>query len=250
MRFVLVHGGYHGAWCWAKLMPQLERLGHKVLAIDLPGCASRLKEKATLSSWRGALREIIEPGDILVGHSMGGFAISIAADEVPDKVARVIYLSAAVPIEGEAMGVATQNTVAEDWPRTVGLPYDQFLEIIELPNQGPCVRMTKKEAANKVFYHDCSKADQDWAWEQLTPQPIAPTLEPFHLPRFWKAAIPKDFILTTDDYSHRLAHDNIFMQRLGLSTAFSIVSSHSPFVSKPAETAKILDACSKGVLSS
>ena len=41
MRFVLVHGGFHGAWCWAKMIPEREKLGHTALAIDLPGGAAR-----------------------------------------------------------------------------------------------------------------------------------------------------------------------------------------------------------------
>src|SRR5215831_2799076 len=105
MRFVLVHGGNHGAWCWDKVTPELEQLGHSALAIDLPGCGERLKETASLASWRGALGEVVEDGDVLVGHSMGGFAISLGADEVPDRIGRLIYLSAAVPVEGEAMNV-------------------------------------------------------------------------------------------------------------------------------------------------
>jgi hypothetical protein len=147
------------------------------------------------------------------------------------------------------MGAATAETTIRDWPATVGMPYDQFIEIVELPNQGPCVQLTKQDAANKLFYHDCTKEDQDWAWAHLTPLPLAPALEPFQLPHFRVARIPKDFILTTDDYSHPVAMDNVFMKRLGLTKAFSIVSSHSPFISKPADTASILDACSRGVLS-
>jgi pimeloyl-ACP methyl ester carboxylesterase len=249
MRFVLVHGGNHGAWCWDKVVPELEELGHEAVAIDLPGCGERLDETASLTSWRGALREVIEDGDVLVGHSMGGFAISLGADEEPDKVARLVYLSAAVPIEGETMGPATEETVAHDWPGIVGLPYEEFVELVELPNQGPCVRFTKQEAPNKLFYHDCTPEDQDWAWEHLTPLPMAPAQEPFHLPQFWDAPIPRDFIMTTDDYSHPVALDNAFMQRLGLTTAFSIVSSHSPFISRPAETARLLDLCAVGTLS-
>jgi pimeloyl-ACP methyl ester carboxylesterase len=247
MRFVLVHGGYHGAWCWEKMTPELEALGHDVLAIDLPGSGQRLHEKASLDSWRAALRAVIEVGDVLVGHSMGGFAISLAADEVPDKVARLIYLSAAVPIEGEPMASAVSDTNA-DFAASAGMPADQFTEMIELPEQGTCVRMTNQQAANAIFYHDCSPADQDWAWANLTPLPIGPALEPFHLPNFWSSSIPRDFIVTTDDFSHTVAMDNVFMARLGLTSAFSIVSSHSPFISRPAETAKLLDRCAAGTL--
>ena len=248
MRFVLVHGAYHGAWCWERLEPELERLGHSVLAIDLPGCGERLAETATLASWRGALREVIDDGDVLVGHSMGGFAISLAADEVPDKVARLVYLAAAAPTEGGTMGEATAESVVNEWPATAGMPLEEFIEIVEVPNQGPCARLTKQAAANELFYHDCTAADQDWAWERLAPLPVALSLEPFHLPRFWDAPIPRDFIITTDDRTHTVAMDNLFMARLGRTTAYSIVSSHSPFLSRPADTARLLDASTTGTL--
>jgi pimeloyl-ACP methyl ester carboxylesterase len=249
MRFVLVHGGFHGAWCWDKLVPEIEELGHTTFAIDLPGCNTRSDEPATHDTWRIAFRDVVEDGDVLVGHSMGGFAISLAADAAPDKIARLIYLSASTPIEGQAMGSATSDTTVNDWPDVVGMPYDEFVDMVEDPVQGPCVRITEQDAANKLFYHDCSPEDQDWAWEHLTPLPIAPALEPFHLPRFWDAPIPKDFVITTDDYSHSVAMDNVFMSRLGLSTAFSIRSSHSPFISRPAELARVLDAAAGGALS-
>jgi pimeloyl-ACP methyl ester carboxylesterase len=249
LRFVLVHGGYHGVWCWDRLTPELERLGHDVVAIDLPGCGERMSERASLTSWRAALKDVIEAGDVLVGHSMGGFAISLGADEVPEKVARLIYLSAAVPTEGGVMRDATEDNVATDWADTVGLPFEDFMALVELPDQGPCVALTRQEAANKLFYHDCTPADQDWAWDHVTPLPVAPAEEPFHLPRFWDAPIPRDFILTTDDFSHPTALDNRFMARLGLTTALSIRSSHSPFISRPADTAHLLDLCARGTLS-
>jgi len=248
VRFVLVHGGYHGAWCWERLEPELVALGHSVIAPDLPGCGERLAEAATLTSWRGALRDVITEGDVLVGHSMGGFAISLAADEVPDKVARLVYLSAAVPVEGGTMGEATAETVAREWPATVGMPFQDFMEVVEVPNQGLCARLTKQAAANALFYHDCSAMDQNWAWERLTPLPVAPSLEPFHLPRFWSTPIPRDFVITTDDRSHTVAMDNLFMKRLGRTTAYSIVSSHSPFLSRPVDTARVLETCTKGSL--
>ena len=147
------------------------------------------------------------------------------------------------------MDAATASNVANDWPTTVGMRYDEFLEVVVLPNNGPCVRLTEQRAANKLFYHDCTPEDQDWAWEHLTPLPLALEEETFHLPRFWEAPIPRDYVVTTDDYSHTSALDNHFMQRLGLTTAYAIASSHSPFISRPADTAKVLDRCARGTLS-
>jgi pimeloyl-ACP methyl ester carboxylesterase len=226
----------------------LVTLGHEAIAIDLPGSGERLEDKASHASWRAAFREVIEPGDVLVGHSQGGFAISLAADELPDKVGRLVYLSAAVPIEGEPMGAATVGST-ELWPETIGLPADEFMALGDRPGQGPCVSITRPEAANQVFYHDCDPIDQAWAFARLTPLPLEPTLEPFVLPRFWDAPIPRDYILCSDDHSHTIGSDNEFMRRLGLRTCMSIVSSHSPFISRPAETARLLAACAAGVLS-
>jgi hypothetical protein len=73
--------------------------------------------------------------------------------------------------------------------------------------------------------------------------------EPFPLPRFWSASIPRDFVICTDDRGHQLQTDRDSMQRLGITTSFGIVSSHSPFVSRPVETAKLLDLCARGTLS-
>ena len=64
----------------------------------------------------------------------------------------------------------------------------------------------------------------------------------------FQAAGAEVYIVTTDDNTHSRALDNHFMERLGLSTAFSIRSSHSPFISRPAETAKLLDLCASGTL--
>ena len=69
MRFVLIHGGFHGAWCWSRTVPELERLGHRAIAIDLPGHGARRDERSTLADRRDAILHVLEPGDVLVGHS-------------------------------------------------------------------------------------------------------------------------------------------------------------------------------------
>src|SRR5690349_10518718 len=103
VRFVLIHGGFHGAWCWDKVIPELKRLGHDAIAIDLPGHGTRRDERSNLADRGGAIVEIMEPRDVLVGHSGGGFDITLAADAVPDKVGHLIYLAAGVPQEGRTI---------------------------------------------------------------------------------------------------------------------------------------------------
>ena len=80
MRFVLVHGGFHGAWCWSRTAAELRRRGHDAVAVDVPGHGERAAEAPTMASRLDAVVSILEPGDVLVGHSGGGFEVTLAAD--------------------------------------------------------------------------------------------------------------------------------------------------------------------------
>jgi len=114
MRFVLVHGGFHGAWCWSRLIPELEGLGHEAVAIDLPGHGQRRDQPSTLAGRRDAILEVLRPGDVLVGHSGGGYDITLAADAAPEKVGHLVYLAAALPIEGRPLIEASGGRPAEE----------------------------------------------------------------------------------------------------------------------------------------
>jgi pimeloyl-ACP methyl ester carboxylesterase len=92
MRFVLVHGGFHAAWCWQRTIAELNQLGHDAVAVDIPGHGTRLREESTLANRRDAIVAVLQPGDVLVGHSGGGFDITLAADAATDRLAHVIYL--------------------------------------------------------------------------------------------------------------------------------------------------------------
>ena len=86
-RFVLVHGAFHGAWCWRKTVAELEKRGHQAQAIDLPGQGDDATPlpNVTLDSMAGRIVATLErsPGRaVLVGHSFGGMAISAAAERL------------------------------------------------------------------------------------------------------------------------------------------------------------------------
>jgi pimeloyl-ACP methyl ester carboxylesterase len=244
VRFVLVHGGFHGAWCWDKVVPQLAALSHDALAIDLPGHGERVQEKATLDSWRAALETVVEEGDVLVGHSIGGWAISLAADQAPDKVGRLIYLAARAPVEGKSMMEAI--SVENAFSKTMPVPLQHYTAMIDTPEQGGCIVLSDADAANKLFYHDCSPADQAWAFERLTPQPMDPMRTPVHLSHFWLTPIPRNYIFCTQDRSHSIEMANASLEQLGLTRCVGLATSHSPFLSQPGELAKLLHLCACG----
>jgi pimeloyl-ACP methyl ester carboxylesterase len=106
--FLLIHGAWHGAWCWDRLIPALTALGHRASAIDLPGHGAdpTPRETVTLAAYGAAVADALRaaPGPVvLVGHSMGGMAISAGAALVPDKVSALVYLTAFLPGDGRSL---------------------------------------------------------------------------------------------------------------------------------------------------
>src|SRR5262249_48601509 len=97
--FVLVHGAWHGAWCWYKIVAGLDSAGHRLTAPDLPsgGIDATPPATVTLQSQADRLVAVLDtlPDPvILVGHSAGGPVISLAAEARPQKIAKLVYLTA------------------------------------------------------------------------------------------------------------------------------------------------------------
>lgn len=103
--FVLVHGLCHGAWCWFKLATLLKSVGHRVTALDLGSSGVNPKRLDEVNSISDSLQPLMDfiaslPHDervILVGHSYGGMAISLAIESFPDKVSAAVYVTAFMP---------------------------------------------------------------------------------------------------------------------------------------------------------
>jgi pimeloyl-ACP methyl ester carboxylesterase len=241
MRFLLIHGGFHGAWCWRDLIPQIERLGHEAIAIDLPGHGERRAEHSTLANRRDAIVSVMRRGDVLVGHSAGGFDITLAADAASEKVGHLVYLAAGVPIEGhsllEALGGAPASNAQtkDEIERLRDMVPNQALR----PTPDGSLEWVDKGLAKRSFYHDCDEALANWAFERLSPAPQQILTEPVTLPRFWTAALPRSYIVCLKDRVLPFAKALAFAGRLGVMPLY-LDSSHSPFFSRPAELAAVL----------
>lgn len=241
MRFVLIHGGFHGAWCWNRTIPELERLGHEALAIDLPGHGQRRDERSTLADRRNAILDVLEPGDVLVGHSGGGYDISLAANEAPELVGHLIYLAAGLPKEGktilEVIGGAADSA---DGPQArVSRLTDSALSRMVRPNAQGRMECIDPDAVRAYFYHDCDAETAAWAIAQLTPAPVEFLLETVSIPNFWKADLPRSYVQCLQDRGNMREQGSQFAERLGVMP-LEIDSSHSPFLSRPQELASVL----------
>lgn len=241
MRFVLIHGGFHGAWCWERVIPELSALGHEAIAIDLPGHGARVDEEVTVATRRQAMLEVVEPGDIWVGHSGGGYDISIAADAAPDRIAHLVYLATSLPIEGRPLIEASGGRPATDDSKIELMTDETGQTRLTSVNARGWIECTDFAATREFFYHDCDEATARGAFERLTPAPVEYIQETIHLPRFWAADLPRSFILCTHDRAApRSVYDNA-IRRLGVAP-LTIEASHSPFLSKPGELARTLVA--------
>ena len=132
--FVLVHGAWHGGWCWRRVSDLLERQGHKVFTPTLTGLGERshlmskdirlathVTDVVNLMKWEG-LADVV-----LCGHSYGGMVVSGVAEQMAGKIASIVFLDAFVPQNGEAVtdltGAATLDLLrAAQAKGDIGIP--------------------------------------------------------------------------------------------------------------------------------
>ena len=107
--YVLVHGAWHGGWCWRRVAPLLAAAGHRVLVPTLTGLGERahlLTPETGLSTFARDVMAVIEAEEaedvVLVGHSFGGVVVSMVADRMAERIARLVYLDATVLRSGES----------------------------------------------------------------------------------------------------------------------------------------------------
>ena len=226
MDIVLVHGSYHGAWCWDLLRPELERLGHRVVAVDLPITDPSAAGDAYATVVVDALRGTNDP--IVVGHSMAGLVIPIAAARHP--VRRLVFLAAMLPIPGRSMN-----------DQRASEPIDGLIPptTAEWTDLGDDVWMVGPATATELFFHDAPPATAAWATARLRPQCYRVMAEPSPL-EAWPAVPTTSIVCRADRALNPAWARAAARDRLGVEP-LEIDGSHSPFLTRPAELGKMLD---------
>jgi pimeloyl-ACP methyl ester carboxylesterase len=167
--FVLIHGAWHGGWCWRRVADLLEQRGHKVFAPTLTGLGERshlLRSDINLDTHIADVVNVVKWEDlkdvVLVGHSYGGFPMSGAIEQIHDRISSVVFLDAFVPEDGQK-----SLDVASEFARKGAL---------EAIAKGDISRLQPPAATFHV-----NESDQAWVNGKLTPQPIGVMLQPVKL---------------------------------------------------------------------
>lgn len=224
--FLLVHGASHGAWCWDRLVPLLEAQGHTVQAIDLPSHGDDLTppESVTLGDYVSAVVGALEPDTVLVGHSLGGLSITLAAERAPERIRALVYLCALVPVPGESFADTRAAAINPDLSQALTVDREAGVSRV-IP-----------EKATGFFYNDCSEEDRDFAIARLSPQPTAVMREDLD---FAYPSVPYHYIRCLDDpvvmpsYQRSVSKDWSHVHQMNCG--------HSPFFADPDGLASILD---------
>lgn len=225
MRFILVHGAYHGAWCWDRMVPELEIRGHEVVPLDLP-----IEDPEAGASAYAAVIESAVSGDdtVVVGHSMMGLAIPLVRG-----AARLVFLCAYVPRVGQSFNQQRAQDQVDP---------DVELNSAEFTDRGSGVWMVGPNTATELFYHDAPVEDAEWAFAHLRPQAYKIMSEVTPLTN-WPDT-PLSYVLCRDDHAvSPVWARQVARERLGVE-AIEMEGGHSPFLTRPAELAQVLDAAS------
>lgn len=229
---ILVHGAWHASWCFEKVMPYLEAVGYRVLAPDLPGHGVFRTENQviTLRDYVDAIVALVNAQDqpvVLLGHSMGGMVISQVAELLPDKIAKLIYLCAYIPANGESLLNIAQRASLANMP-----PY---LKIDEAKNE---IDLERVGVVKNVLAQLCSEADQASVAARLIPQSLQTFNDSVHLSHHF-ASVPKKAIICQEDKAIAAA-DQRRMAKRSNAEIITLMADHSPFYSCPEECASVI----------
>jgi len=231
--YVLIHGAWHGGWCWDKVIPVLEHQGHKVEAPDLPGHGGDKTplSKISLEAYVNRVCEILDAQSnpvILVGHSMGGIVITQGAEYRPDKISTLVYLSAYLPRNGESLlQLVHGDTESLLMPNTI-MAEDKSSATL------------RDERIKEVLYGDCTDEDVARAKSFLVPQAGAPLATPVKTSEEKFGRVRRVYISCLRDRAVTPTCQERMYTNLPCERVITMDTSHSPFFSAPGELARHL----------
>ncbi len=228
--FVLVHGAWHGGWCWARVAPLLRAKGHQVFCPTLTGLGERahlLGRQVDMSTHIEDVAGVLEAEElrdvVLCGHSYGGMVITGVAVRCKDRIRQLVYLDSAVVEDGESWSSAHSPQLQAERRRLaeasggVSMPVPRA-EVFGLRDPG----------------------DLEWVQRRLTPQPFAPYDQKLHWGGPVGNGLPKVYVDCTDPVYAGLAPVKDRLRGQPGWPVIELRTGHDAMVSAPEETARML----------
>lgn len=231
--FVLVHGGGHGGWCWQAVARLLRDRGHDVYTPTLTGFGERAHLAGDHVSfetfvtdvesliWFEDLRDVV-----LVGHSMGGVVIPRVAEKVSDRLRTVIWLAAAVTVDGETLIDAVPQSPAV--ARAVRIGPDGTAH-------------TDHEAILDAILQDGTPEQRRFVGERHRSYPPHALTEPGRLSAFLATGLPTGYVIARDDLTIERQVAERFAARLPGCQRLTVPGGHDCMITHPTEIADALE---------
>ena len=223
---VLVHGAWHGAWCWERVVEGLAARDIRAVAVDLPGHGADPGPPGDLHSDAARVRRTLDGLDgpvVLLGHSYGGAVITEAGDH--PEVARLVYLAALALDRDETCATAAAAEAAAAGISHRGRPN---LGAGFVPGAEGTVTLDPSVAAT-CLYNDCDPEITAWATARLGPQPLR-TLQQTPDAVAWRAK-PSTYVVCAEDLAIHPDVQRLLATRCATSVEWD--TGHSPFLSRP-----------------
>jgi pimeloyl-ACP methyl ester carboxylesterase len=223
--FLLVHGAWHGAWCWQRLSSVLGERHLAFDALDLPSSSGE-DASADMNTDVMALRRFGQGRGpvILVAHSYAGAVVAEAAPKLDDVVG-IVYLAALVPRVGQtASDVTREYGLRSALDATIRRDDEGFLHL-------------DPEPASLALYGDCDDATRQWAINKVSTQ----TFASFRTPRTSEnIAVASTYVICSRDQALRPEVQEQVARRC--DAIVEIDSDHTPFLSHPDTLADLLES--------
>jgi pimeloyl-ACP methyl ester carboxylesterase len=236
--FVLIHGAWHGGWCWWKVVPLLREARAEVYAPSLTGMGERshlinyldpaelnldlhVKDVVQLLEYEGLERVV------LVGHAYAGMVITGVAEHCPQRLAHLVYVNGVVPQDGEAMVDQLDAVRGPDFTARVRKAIQDGESFLPPPATPEAIEQR---------WGISKPADQEWVLTRLTPQPVAAFGQPLPVRRPEAKSIPRSFILSSESGFGPVAE----LARKSGWGIFQMETGHDPMITRPRELADIL----------
>ena len=231
--FVLVHGAFMGAWGWDAVAAGLRAKGATVTVVELPahGADTSPPTAATMEGYVAKIAAAIDaagPPVTLVAHSMGGIPVTQAAEQMPGKIDKVVYLAAYFPKDGQnLLEISMKDGESHLGPA--------------LAINGPAgLAGVPKDKLKDIFCADCDDAATASLLAHYRDEPLGSNLMKVHTTDANWGAAKKFYIFTKNDHAVSYALQQSMTSGTKLAGSATLSTSHSPFLSAPTQVVDAL----------